>query len=175
MQYSVHFMIHALLLLSSPVSASKTEQIRIGQEDGYAEVHVLVSTKVKRSYPNRSYYWLKGTDLIITTGGWSGRLLHGPFISYYDNGQLKNQGELKHGLKSGEWREWDRSGNLIRITSFKNGLLHGYSSFNWSKVSGPDERHYRKGRLVHKRNKWARWPHLRWPGFRMLTGNDSLE
>ena len=39
---------------------------------------------------------------------------HGPFKTWYDNGQIESDGQFSNGVRSGYWRYWSRSGQLTR-------------------------------------------------------------
>lgn len=51
----------------------------------------------------------------------------GPFMEYHENGQLKTEGtyapnEDGDGLETGELKEYDESGQLIRVADCQNGM-----------------------------------------------------
>ncbi|HLP93504.1 MAG TPA: toxin-antitoxin system YwqK family antitoxin [Saprospiraceae bacterium] len=51
----------------------------------------------------------------------------GPFVEYHENGQLKTEGtyapnEEGDGLENGELKEYDESGQLIRVADCQNGM-----------------------------------------------------
>lgn len=47
---------------------------------------------------------------------------HGPFIEYFENGQLKEQGEYYWGAKIGLWRTYQEDGRLRRKESFEKPI-----------------------------------------------------
>jgi hypothetical protein len=77
--------------------------------------------KVKGFKPDRTYHWVRAQQLFSTQGGASGDVLHGAFLAYHPNGQLKEAGRFKEGTKQGEWRAWNERGELIRVTRWRNG------------------------------------------------------
>lgn len=73
----------------------------------------------------KKYYWYGNNKLNVTEGGYSGKLLNGTFADFYVNGNLKEQGMFKLGLKNGKWLAWDSSGKSTSYSTFKNGVLDG--------------------------------------------------
>ena len=49
--------------------------------------------------------------------------MHGPYIGYWPNGKIKEQGEYVANKKHKEWREFDPEGKLIKIQNFRAGML----------------------------------------------------
>ena len=71
------------------------------------------------------YYWVKGTDLHHSRGGFEGRLLHGKFTAFYPSQQLKSQGRFHKGRKHGEWKTWHENGELKSIANWSKGRQNG--------------------------------------------------
>jgi hypothetical protein len=69
-----------------------------------------------------SYYWYSADAIHATQGGYSGKLLNGPYIEYYPDKNLKQQGTFKKGLKEGIWKTWNTDGTLHSITKWKHGV-----------------------------------------------------
>jgi hypothetical protein len=74
---------------------------------------------------HKLYFWYKAQKVIITQGGASGQLLHGPFVSFYDNKQLVAKGNFVYGLKDGEWMYWSSTGYLTKVEHWKEGVKSG--------------------------------------------------
>ena len=47
---------------------------------------------------------------------------HGPFKSYWDNGQLKAKGNYKGDKEHGPWAHYDDNGQLLDEGTYKNGV-----------------------------------------------------
>ena len=47
--------------------------------------------------------------------------------SYYKNGKLEYEAELRDGIPDGESTFWDIDGNFLNIANYENGKLHGAS------------------------------------------------
>lgn len=43
---------------------------------------------------------------------------HGPFVSYYHNGQKRSEGQYSEGFRSGTWTFFDETGHQTRRTEF---------------------------------------------------------
>lgn len=104
--------------------------------------------------PERNYHWWGGRQLNITQGGYSGKLLHGEFNSFYLNKQLKEQGVFKKGLKIGKWKEWNENGKLSLLTNYRNGSANGifYRYDTTGKLS--EQGRYKNGKLHGKLKKY---------------------
>lgn len=91
-----------------------------------AKIQVLnIEKKIKNINEKLTYYWFKNNEIHMTQGGIGGKLLHGSFISYYGNKNLKEQGFFNYGLKNGKWTEWYENNKIKSVSSWKNGLLDG--------------------------------------------------
>ncbi len=65
-----------------------------------------------------------------------------PFISYHNNGRIKEKGMLKNGKRNGEWLLYSTRGKLIRTTSYLNGEIVDKSN---SGLVGPVTNYYENG------------------------------
>jgi len=52
-------------------------------------------------------------------------LLHGSCQKFFHTGELLEKGEVKYGLKDGQWRTWHPNGRLKRVETWRRGVLHG--------------------------------------------------
>lgn len=73
---------------------------------------------------------------------------------YYPSGQLKAEGNLKNGLKTGVWYSFYENGMPWSETEFKDGVRHGLS-VSWYKNG---QKRY-EGYFVNgvEKGKWAYW------------------
>ena len=109
--------------------------------------------------PQRRYYWYSANDVRSTQGGFSGKLLNGPYSDFYKNKQLKEQGNFIAGLKTGNWRSWMDNGVLKEDSRWRKGLQ-----------SGPSLKYDNSGRLTSR----ARYSNGRLHGKNILhEGADS--
>jgi antitoxin component YwqK of YwqJK toxin-antitoxin module len=73
---------------------------------------------------------------------------------YYPSGQLKAEGNLKNGLKTGVWYSFYENGMPWSETEFKDGLQHG-STVSWYKNGQKRfEGYYNNGKET---GKWTYW------------------
>lgn len=73
-----------------------------------------------------TYAWFKSGKINYTQGFFYGRLLHGQYVSFYeDTTSVKENGEYNLGLKDGVWKCWYINGKLMQKETYKKGLLHG--------------------------------------------------
>ncbi|MFD2162268.1 toxin-antitoxin system YwqK family antitoxin [Paradesertivirga mongoliensis] len=75
--------------------------------------------------PELFYYWYSANQVNRTQGGYSGKLLNGPYTAFYTNKNLKEQGEFKKGLQHGDWKTWHENGQLKEIVKWRSGLKTG--------------------------------------------------
>ncbi len=75
---------------------------------------------------SKYYYWYSNNTISATQGGYHGKLLDGNYTAFYLNGNLKEKGLFKSGLKDGLWQSWTSTGALITKMNYKNGLTDGH-------------------------------------------------
>ncbi len=118
-------MILVLLAFNSFADKPETYIIPISG-DGYSATVEAYQSEVKIRVNNElTYYWVKSKKIHSTVGGYSGLLLHGQFKSSYQDGQLKEKGHYKNGLKTGVWKQWHTNGELKEVLTYRMGRLHG--------------------------------------------------
>lgn len=110
----------------SLASAQKWKPFRLMTPDGYVE-GASTDKEVRKAHPDREYHWLKGGELHATRGGHAGRLLHGPYMAFDRNGQLRGAGRYWYGLKDGEWKQWGPEGRLQELQRWGLGRREGRS------------------------------------------------
>jgi hypothetical protein len=117
----------ALLTECSAQSSSRKAMISsiyINTPD--SSVKASVTSHAEKNVRNgRYYHWYASNQLCVTNGGYSGKLLHGLYSSFYPNHYLLAQGQFRNGLKDGCWKHWLPDGTLHEIIHYKNGLLNG--------------------------------------------------
>ena len=67
-----------------------------------------------------------------------------PFLSYHDNGRIKEKGVMKSGQREGEWLLYSKRGKLIRTTHYLDGEIIDKSS---SGLIGPITNYYDNGTI----------------------------
>ncbi|MBL7982304.1 MAG: hypothetical protein JNL52_10910 [Flavobacteriales bacterium] len=116
----------ALAVMIGFASTGAAQTVRLADESGY----ILATEDDKDRRPTArkdvDVYWVKAQTIHVTQGGAGGTLLHGPFTAYHPNGQLRTQGQFKHGLKHGEWRSWNADGKLVEVQRWRSGVRVGH-------------------------------------------------
>jgi antitoxin component YwqK of YwqJK toxin-antitoxin module len=99
--------------------------ININDKDGYSRILVFNKNRKIKPQEKYTYYWYAYNKVMVTKGGYDGRLLHGEFASFYENNNLKEKGYFKKGLKNGEWMAWFDNGKIKEVSHWKNSLRNG--------------------------------------------------
>ena len=109
----------------------------------------------------KSYYWYSNNQIKITQGGFSGKLLHGLYSSYYENRNLQEQGNFKMGLKNGEWKSWTTDGLLKHAVNYHEGIYDGifYQYNEQGKLI--EQGSYKTGLKSGEWKSWAEDGHLK--------------
>lgn len=120
-------------------------KVRISAADKtvVADIDPVSSTPVAKD--SLFYYWYGSNEIHITQSGFSGKLLNGGYTEYYPNKNLKEQGMFKKGLKNGVWKSWNRDGQLLTSSNWKNGV----------QLSNERRSVWRKLNIFKKRKKQA--------------------
>lgn len=75
-------------------------------------LHILTNLDIVRLYYYLSPYTMKKSKIDVENG---------PAKEYYRSGKLEAEGEMKDGMKTGEWVYYLNSGNVKAKGSFLNG------------------------------------------------------
>ncbi|HEY6160013.1 MAG TPA: hypothetical protein VI112_02290 [Bacteroidia bacterium] len=127
-----------------------TYEINLAKRDSSVRAYVYNEPRVKKTDPELTYYWYAYNKIIYTQGGYDGRLLHGQYTCFYPNGNLKQKGMFKNGLKVGKWMLWYASGTVAEISNWENGRKEGITKNFDQNGSEVMEASYHKGKLNGK-------------------------
>src|ERR1700712_5807439 len=116
-----------LLLLSASAGAQKIpdngfDKVRIAEPDKTIQAYLKPVSSDPEIETDRFYYWYSGNGIHSTQGGYSGRLLNGPYSEYYINKNLREQGAYQKGLKQGIWKSWNERGVLQALYTWHKGI-----------------------------------------------------
>jgi len=100
--------------------AEALHRYEILHADTVYRFYAIVKTDAKFEL-NKIYTGYYNDSLYLTQGSVTGKLVHGSYMVYYPNGNLEERGNYKYGLKNGEWKEWDPTGTIIKITNWQEG------------------------------------------------------
>ncbi len=122
-----------LLFISFPafsqkfVEPEKMKQFNIivNADDCTIKTQILSHEENITAYNDRTYMWYSSQKIMETMGGFEGKLIHGKYRAFFLNSQLKEQGQLKYGLKDKEWKYWYADGKLREVINWKNGKKSG--------------------------------------------------
>lgn len=96
-------------------------EVRLRDNNGVVVAGISKKTKVGYGKVNRTYSWLSRDSIRHSQGVYQGVLLHGPYRRLYPNGNIRELGSFKEGLKSGKWIQLDPNGVLRRKSTWKQG------------------------------------------------------
>jgi antitoxin component YwqK of YwqJK toxin-antitoxin module len=86
------------------------------------------------AYWVRKMYYADTTEGTVASVGKSrdakGQVKEGAFVYYHKNGTKESEGGFVNNLKEGEWRSWNKAGNLSSIEHFKEGKMVG-KNISW--------------------------------------------
>lgn len=130
------------------LETTSLNRVTINYNDTTIVAHLAEYGRREKVSPLKYYYWCKANHILVTQGGYSGKLLHGDYRSYYPNDNLKTFGKFSNGLKSGVWRNWDENGALLSVYTWKSGKRDGsFKIYNGVSHQVLKEGNYRNGLL----------------------------
>lgn len=142
-----------MFLITPTVLRAQEENLRLFQINTNGE-HIKAEAYVKpqRIKVNNHlyYYWIKAREIHFSQGGYEGNLLHGSYVSFYPNEQLKEQGRFYKGLKNGEWKKWHPNGAVAEISNWQKGMLNG-EVLRFNETGGRIYKAHYKGNVLHGR------------------------
>jgi hypothetical protein len=101
---------------------------RITEPDGGSLLIETRHAKEPRLDYSKTYYWYSANRIHTTQGGYSGKLLNGPYQEFDGAKNLRERGAFKNGLKSGTWKAWNEAGRLTGQTTWNKGRRQGIFS-----------------------------------------------
>ena len=72
---------------------------------------------------------------IILLHSYINGIMEGPYIEYYENGQIKSVCKCRNNRIEGDYCEWYEDGSIMEESIYKNGLKHG-ECIKWIKEGG---------------------------------------
>ena len=119
-----------IIIASTIYSQDKLEitalnRITLNRKDTIYQFFVQKAPEKLKVQTDLDYYWFAPDTILVTTGGFDGKLLHGGYKVFYPNKNLKEEGSFDNGSKTGVWRRWDPDGRLLTITNWNKGKKEG--------------------------------------------------
>ena len=106
------------------------------EESGRVYLYFVIYQEIKiKPKPLVTYYWHRNGQLRSTLGDFSGNILHGNSQEFDKSGRLLRKGTYHYGTKDGEWKSWDRNGDLIQFEKWDRGFLTKRKSYENSKCT----------------------------------------
>ncbi|MDR2129777.1 MAG: hypothetical protein LBP56_01185 [Odoribacteraceae bacterium] len=105
------------------IAETRTEELIM--QDSVVHCSFEVLHTIVKPENKRWYFWFDGQNVHWNQGAWHGHLLHGPYRVFLPGGELVRAGQYAHGLKSGEWKTWEKGGTIKSIEQWEKGELHG--------------------------------------------------
>jgi antitoxin component YwqK of YwqJK toxin-antitoxin module len=90
-------------------------------------------------------HWPDGT--LKYTAYRAGERVH--FISYHENGRMKEQGGYRNGKLDGLWKQYTDTGALLTRATFRNGIRQGVWEFRTEADKPLGQLRYSNGVLTH--------------------------
>ena len=59
-------------------------------------------------------------------------ILHGPTVTFSENGKVIEQGTYANGERDGLWKTWDELGTVLSEINYSNGVFHGLCKVNYA-------------------------------------------
>lgn len=85
-------------------------------KDSFGTVRQIIITKNNTRTFFAAYY--PNGQLMASYSMDSFGLYHGPSKYYYENGQIKSEGDYAKGFSSGQWKNYNEKGNLSSIDEY---------------------------------------------------------
>jgi antitoxin component YwqK of YwqJK toxin-antitoxin module len=127
------FILLLALILTSSISYSQKNKKNINASFSKEKSAYKISYREKNTsnfrQKNRSYFYFFKGGVIETQGANSGHLLHGAYEVKYPSNQLKEKGTFHFGLKSGQWLTWYENGKLKEEQHWRDGKLVGLHTY----------------------------------------------
>ena len=109
-----------ILMFTNLSFAQKNQLVKLSTSDTTIEFHITECKNVKTDI-DKKYYWFKGYKVFSTQGNYAGVLLDGVYKVFYKDGQLKELGLFKKGLKHKDWYSWNKLGDIQEHQKYRRG------------------------------------------------------
>jgi len=152
--------IGALLLLSAckpqelKMIGNLGNRVRVSTADGFVYAELKPADVEIFTNDGRMYTWYDKGRINSSQGSYSGKLLHGPYLAYYEaNKQLKEQGNYRYGLKTGKWLVWRSNGFLKESQQWYKGTKNGKTLLFDSLGNVQQKLRFKQGRVPEQKPK----------------------
>lgn len=136
MNYILKFVISGLLISILTFAQGETPFVHSVTSEDNGRVYqysVIFQEMTIKTNSLVTYFWHRNGQLRSTRGDFSGNILHGNYQEFDKSGRMLEKGTFYYGTKDGEWKSWNRNGEIIRLENWKKGFLINRTSFELSK------------------------------------------
>ena len=80
--------------------------------------------RIRAWFKDKNDIRIEGSEVFETTGQIMGKIIYndgkidGKAIYYFDDGRISSVGYFKNNRKHGEWKEYDKNGNITSVTIY---------------------------------------------------------
>lgn len=121
--------------------------LTISHVDSSEVISLLEPHSKIRLKQEQFYGWYAAGKIKYTQGGYSGKLLHGPYTLYSRGKELLAEGLYSKGLRTGVWRTWYPNGYLLSVHHYRKGLKHGTYQLLYENGNLKQAGSYKRGKL----------------------------
>jgi len=114
--------------------------------------------------PGTTPHFARGKEAVATWCELPDGRKDGPYVEWWDHGQMRLRGQYQDGGRTGTWITWSRRGKCAREVEFWEGDVHGKARF-WYSSGHP----WKKGQY-YRNQEHERWVWLHDGGGRWLEG-----
>lgn len=82
-------------------------------------------------------------------------LRHGPSVSFYESGTLKEQGSYAENARDGVWVGWHDGGGKSNVVSYAAGVFHGLYITYWPNGTRQTEIQFANGKKHGTSKSWS--------------------
>ena len=108
----------------------------MSEENGRVYQYSVIFQEISiKTHSQITYYWHRNGQLRSTRGDFSGNILHGNYQEFDKSGRMLEKGMHYFGTKDGEWKSWNRKGEIIKIENWHRGFLKKRISFDLPKYT----------------------------------------
>lgn len=93
--------------------------------DTVVKTSVWNAAVIRDIQPDCNYFWFYNNTICHNLGGYSGKLLHGKYEVFDKTKRMLCSGNFEHGLREGEWITWYNNGQIKDYLSYRKGKIHG--------------------------------------------------
>ena len=103
---------------------NKCREIVSQSADTIIKAKILTTESNFKTSSSKQYFWYLNGAIGSNRGGYTGKLLHLDYTALLNN-NLVRSGSFKKGLRDGKWISWYENGNIKEICYYHRGTQRG--------------------------------------------------